>query len=530
MKISIKHIIVPLFTGCITLFTSCSDFLTEESSTALSEKKIYSNLQYAELNLESIYTQWRNNCFKDEHVWMFLIATDEIQSGAYQALKSGAQRAAMETFDANLNSQHERITNEWNNRWPCVTSAAKIIHALNNNGLQTNKEQAKIYGEASFLRGCVDYQLAMYWGRIPTIDMGKTEQLGYGRQSLKDTWQFIINDFQEAAKYCSETQKPGRATRWAALTMLGKALMSAPEETGLRDFAKAQECFDKIIKSGKFRLNEDFADLWDYNKQNTPESIFEFQFKNASPDNNQIQFQIGSRAAQSKFTDACYFAGYDHAVPTKYAYSTKADGGVWEDGDLRMAESIRTDFTWFNGETPTLQGLEWEGLGNDYDELLPHIKKYEDFRTDSHSGLGINNMWHSGKNIPWLRYADVLLLNAECLNELGRTTEAINLINSTIRTRAWGGSLPADKQWTAMSKEEFRTQIMDERMRELFGEQWRRIDLVRTGNFEKLVKLRNEWSKRFATIHSYNTILPIPLTEIQQNPDMKEADQNKGYK
>ena len=55
---------------------------------------------------------------------------------------------------------------------------------------------------------------------------------------------------------------------------------------------------------------------------------FEFQFKNASPDNNQIQFQIGSRAAQSKFTDACYFAGYDHAVPTKYAYSTKADGGV----------------------------------------------------------------------------------------------------------------------------------------------------------------------------------------------------------
>ena len=81
-----------------------------------------------------------------------------------------------------------------------------------------------------------------------------------------------------------------------------------------------------------------------------------------------------------------------------------------------------------------------------------------------------------------------------------------------------------------MSKEEFRTQIMDERMRELFGEQWRRIDLVRTGNFEKLVKLRNEWSKRFATIHSYNTVLPIPLTEIQQNPDMKEADQNEGYK
>ena len=46
------------------------------------------------------------------------------------------------------------------------------------------KSKQRFYGEASFLRGCVDYQLAMYWGRIPTIDMGKTEQLGYGRQSL----------------------------------------------------------------------------------------------------------------------------------------------------------------------------------------------------------------------------------------------------------------------------------------------------------------------------------------------------------
>ena len=122
------------------------------------------------------------------------------------------------------------------------------------------------------------------------------------------------------------------------------------------------------------------------------------------------------------------------------------------------------------------------------------------------------------------------ITHAECLNELGRTNEAIDLVNSTVRKRAWGGSLPADKQWPTMSKEQFREQIMDERMRELFGEQWRRIDLVRTGNFEKLVKQRNEWAKRFATIHTYNTLLPIPFTELQQNPDMKESDQNEGYK
>ena len=51
--------------------------------------------------------------------------------------------------------------------------------------LQTNKEQAKIYGEASFLRGCVDYSWRCIGGRIPTIDMGKTEQLGYDVNRLK---------------------------------------------------------------------------------------------------------------------------------------------------------------------------------------------------------------------------------------------------------------------------------------------------------------------------------------------------------
>lgn len=81
--------------------------------------------------------------------------------------------------------------------------------------------------------------------------------------------------------------------------------------------------------------------------------------------------------------------------------------------------------------------------------MNPHIKKFEDFRTDILSGLGINNMWNSGKNLPYLRYADVLLSHAECLNELGKTAEAVELVNNTVRRRAWGGSLPESARWSA---------------------------------------------------------------------------------
>ena len=179
-------------------------------------------------------------------------------------------------------------------------------------------------------------------------------------------------------------------------------------------------------------------------------------------------------------------------MPSQWAYSNVEDGGIWEDGDIRKEESIRYDFTYY-GQTPTLDNILWEELGDDHDELLPHIKKYEDFRTDSHSGLGINNEWNSGKNIPFLRLANAILLYAECLNELGQTGEAVKQVN-IVRKRAWEDSLPADKAWSeGMSQDEFRKEIMTERVRELFGERWRKFDLIRTGHFLDYVSERNKW-------------------------------------
>ena len=96
---------------------------------------------------------------------------------------------------------------------------------------------------------------------------------------------------------------------------------------------------------------------------------------------------------------------------------------------------MRYDFTYYTNKysedgtfeyvTPDLSKTQWTGTT---DELEPHIKKYEDYRTDILSGLGINNMWNSGKNFSMIRYADVLLLHAECLNELGQTSEAVQIV------------------------------------------------------------------------------------------------------
>ncbi|MEL7598958.1 MAG: RagB/SusD family nutrient uptake outer membrane protein [Proteiniphilum sp.] len=518
----------------IIIGESCADFLDVQPTGSLTEEQVFEKIENVEPLVLGLYNSFRG-ARQGRNGLMPNLGLDESQQGNFQLLSSGDQ-AGLDKFNGQLNPTSTQVAAIWNNRWPAVTSAAKAVYAL---GMTTeNPEYAKqLLGEASFIRGILMYELSMYWGEIPIIDIARTQELGLGRQPLKDVWEFIINDFQTAANNLPEqySNEPHRATAGAAWAMLGRAYMSAPEETGLRDFAKAEEAFQQILN--KYQLLSKYEDLFKYDNPNSVESIFELQFNNIWPDCNYWQFDTGSRAVDSWFSQGCSFSGYDFLVPTPFAYKTVEDGGIWEDGDTRKEASLRYDFTYYTNRyssdgsfkyiTPDLSKTQWTGTT---DELDPHIKKFEDFRTDILSGLGINNMWNSGKNFAVIRYADVILLHAECLNELGQTTQAVTIVNDKIRTRAWGGTLPADKQWsTGMSQQEFRDNILDERLRELCFEGWRRSDLIRTGNFVELVKERNRWANESGTIQEFHIRYPIPDTEIKTNDFFSPEDQNPGY-
>lgn len=111
------------------------------------------------------------------------LGTDETQQGNYQLISSGDQ-AGMDKYNGQLNPTSTQVSSIWNNRWPAVVSAAKAIYAL---GMTTEEpERAKqLMGEACFIRGLLMFELSMYWGEIPVIDMNRTDELGLGRQPLK---------------------------------------------------------------------------------------------------------------------------------------------------------------------------------------------------------------------------------------------------------------------------------------------------------------------------------------------------------
>ncbi|MBL4677648.1 MAG: RagB/SusD family nutrient uptake outer membrane protein [Mucilaginibacter sp.] len=508
-----KYLII-LMALATVLSGSCKKFVEQEPQTALTEEQVFSKLDNIEPLLLGLYTSWRNTR-KDRGGFMFTLGSDEAQQGAYQ-VQTDDRQAGLDRYNGFLTASNTALAQQWDSRWPVISAAARIIYSLGLNKEEGTRKNT-ILGEASFIRAALDFEVSQYWGEIPLIDQAKFTEYGTRRQALPLVYQTIISDLETAIKFLPDAQSDKRrATKGAAIALLGKVYLYAPEASGLRDYAKARDQFKQLVDGGRYQLVANYGDLWDPAKPNSAESIYEFQFNNTYPDNNQTQWQMGSRSL-ADIDQYCYFGGYDLMVPTNYCYADVSAGGIWETGDQRKAASIRYDFT-YKGKTPVLN----PSFGGD--ELDPHVKKYEDPRTD-----GTLSFWLSGKNIIYMRYADILLCYAETLNETGATVQAVDLVN-TVRRRAWGGTLPTEAAWNqGMSATEFRTRILDERMRELCFEGWRRMDLIRTGKLVDLVRQRNKWAKQSGTIQPFHNRYPIPLQEIKQNEDISETDQNPGY-
>ncbi len=512
-------------TYIITLFillvlNGCQDeFLSQEPQTSLSTDQVFESLDNVQPFLNGLYFKWKNTRVNRKGFFLML-GTDESQQGEYQ-VRNDADQAGLDKYDGFYEPENKPIAELWSIRWPVVVQSMEAIEKLNSFQAVNAEDSARIdsyLGQAKFYKAAVLFELASYWGALPIPKINGEEIIISSRNTLEETYKIIEADLTEAILLLSENRSTDQRipTSWAAKSLLGKLYMSAPVFTGLRDFQKAKTTFQDIVNRGGFSLTQNFSDLWDPNRSPGNEPVYTFLFNNVWPDTNEAQWYTGSRAASGNPTN--YIGGYDLVLPTEYSRTEISMGGLWEPGDNRQNESIR--YMFINGNN---YPSPFAGFGDD--QLWPHIKKYEDKRID-----GIQSFYESGKNMYYLRYADILLSLAECMNETGETANAVNLINNQIRRRAWGGNLPNERKWdTGISQEEFRVKIMDERMRELCFEGWRRFDLLRTGNFIPLILQRNRWAKENATLSQTHTLYPIPSIEIKLNPEINDTDQNPGY-
>jgi hypothetical protein len=392
--------------------------------------------------------------------------------------------------------------------------------------------KARILGQTYFLRGLCYLNLAKLFNIVPVITKTPKGEEDYYPASAteEEIWNQVYTDLLKAkdmlpVSYNDVTGPDkgqiGRATKGAAIGILGRAYLYKKE------WQKAADMLSLLINGPDvniYSLVPNYRDNFTILNENNAESVFEVQF--ATPD------QVGGSVVNwhgepnANFKQICSMAcnysnkGWTDFLPTpflidEFKKELTIDGKV----DPRYYATIAA-YDPAVGET-----IYYEAAWPSTMLTQPMIRKYTNDGTPGYTTELDGSDPISGINYRVLRYADVLLMYAEAMNELDNRTECAKYIQ-VVRNRA---NLPdREAEFAGFTKEQMREQIAHERLLELAIEGQRCDDLIRWGWFydaNKLAELISHDSE-FETWLPGREYLPIPQNELDVNPNLSKNSAN----
>ena len=426
--------------------------------------------------------------------------TTDIMAGNSIVGAGGGSDGIETTNEANFVTTPDNpgVLDLWRGPWPGILRTNIILEkvpAMDINEALKNR----ILGEAHFLRGFYYFILVRFFGGVPLIikPVNPGDDLRPKRASKTDVYNQIILDFQKAADLLPARNTytgsdVGRAGKGAAEGMLAKVYLT------LGDWQKTVDLCNSVKALG-FALNPSYADNFDPSQKNSIESLFEIQYTGNAGYNfwsNENQASWLSTFTGPRGSDMVA-GGWGWDQPTQEFMDS------YEAGDLRK------DVTVLYEGGPSFAGKDYQ---KSYSLTGYNLRKFLVSKSISSS------YDNSPMDFPVLRYADVLLMKAEALNELGRTSEAETPLNE-VRNRA---GLPNVSG--GLTKDAFRLKVLHERRMELAFEGQRWFDLIRVNNGQYAIDFlhsigKSNMSKKFL-------LFPIPQKAIDANPNLT---QNPGY-
>lgn len=366
---------------------------------------------------------------------------------------------------------------------------------------QSNIESATVdlyKAEAKFLRAFYHFELLKHFGPIPVVTtLLAPEDVNLKRNTVSEIFQAIVTDLEEASQVLPTTvssSETGRATKGAALAMLGKAYLYWADMVGddPAKFDLAAQYLQQVVDLGVYELEDDLQHIFDYGVRNTKESVFEIQHNNLwtsdwswfeGIDGNGIIQLCGVRGLCEDHPD--YQAGWGFMLPTKGLYdSYLSDDGYRRDvailSEAELAQDLVDGGVTCNVVVDNTQNNPIDATGY-WQEKFANFKAYEGTNVNG----GDPNLTKAHNTFP-MRYANVLLMLAEAnVRGNGSDSDALNHIDQ-VRERAAG---PGDNTGTfktaATVKSEQGWSTLDliwyERRAEFAMEGDRWFDLVRSG-------------------------------------------------
>ncbi len=437
----------------------------------------------------------------------------------------------------------------WNRNYILVNLTNIIINSMdspNMTGLSTGGK-ARASAEAKFFRAYAYNNLATCFGGVPILTQALTgPKTDFVRATLDDVNKLIVDDLAFAVANLPDIESVranaggaklyGRANKFMAMQLLGEAYL----RMGKPDLAEAQ--LQGIVSSGRFSLikrrygvatgqpGDFYHDMFIYGNQRrsqgNTEAIWVLEQENPSV----VVGGITGSPQQRRVWGPAYYniSGMSLSDSTggrgigRLRLSNWVLYGLYGSGDIRNSQyNIRRRFVYNDPSKTATFGKVVPYTGTDtLFSIAPHTTKWYQYNPADAFGFAMI------KDFMLMRLGETYLLLAEAQFKQGKLSDAANSINA-LRQRSFANYPTTGQVSSADITMDF---ILDERARELIGEENRRMTLMRTKTLvDRATRLNsNNPVNPIRGLTTTNLLMPIPLNEIQLNKDAVLA-QNPGY-
>lgn len=424
------------------------------------------------------------------------IAVESLGSDDAEKGSDPSDATFMNDFDNfTATSTEGQLNDFWNGQYQEINLCNQVLDNIPAISMDASLK-ARYLLEAKFLRAYSYFRLVRAFGDVPLrLHIPKdASKYNLARTPKAQVWAAIEQDLNDAAAGLPPSYTGadvGRATKGAALSLHAKVAMYQGKWADVKNYT------DQVINSGIYSLFPNYEKLFREENENSSESIFEIQCtllpNNPGASNSQYAEVQEVRGV------GLNGGGWGFNVPTQDLVNE------FEPGDPRLNATII-----FRGSTT----VEGDAIPNSVPNPMYSYKAYVPFSTY------VSWAPHGAQqNIRVIRYADVLLMNAEANNELGNTAAALTSLNK-VRARARGGNNSILPDVTTTDKTALRNAIWHERRVELAMEFDRYFDVIRQGRAAQVFGPKG-WKA------GKNEVWPIPQIEIDLSAG--KLTQNPGY-
>ncbi|MGB5818181.1 MAG: RagB/SusD family nutrient uptake outer membrane protein [Saonia sp.] len=486
--------------GVFLVTISCNDEVSVENTNELSQDTFFESLSQIEAAANAGYAQLQNGGLYQRYGYI-------LPDSFSDEMITSTDPNFIPSYQFKLTPSLLQTSAYWNNCYNGIGACNFVID--NEDVMRANSEGADFsdadiddaLGQAHFLRGLYYFLLVKRYAGVPLLLEVQEVPAGLPRSTKDEVYEVIISDLEKAAEllYAKSSTEQGRATQGAALGMLGKVYLFRER------YQDAKEALGLITDYSLLPL-EDYNDNFNESGEHNDESMFEVNFSGDAEESD-LWSQTGIGVSEVTF-HAQEYAGWGNATPSQKMIDE------FEEDDPRFKSAILLDGDPYgpdNAFIHTLRDATWYKFSQLYEN-----------ETVTQNG---------STNVRFLRYADVILMQAEVEHRLNNDPAAIAFLNQ-IRERAelplYGTQEMDDRGYPVATPEGVFNAIVHERMVELCGEQHRYDDLVRWGLDVQELAVDDDGNSR-----GYNPdvhrLMPIPQVEIDANDMIGPEDQNPGY-